>query len=113
TGATLWRTPRQVAPPHTSGEVTVGKTLGNHARLLGYTIEGHPSPGATINLVLYWEALTPMERNYQVFVHLYDGNMWTQHDGAPDCDIQPTSGWEPGAIIRDAHLLQLPIDTPV
>lgn len=112
TGASTWRTPQQVAPPHRSGEVPVGETFGSHARLLGYTLAGQPSPGATVNVVLYWEALTPVERNYQVFVHLYDGTMWSQHDGAPDCNIQPTSGWEPGAIIRDTHPLQLPPDTP-
>lgn len=113
TGHTLWRTPEEVAPPFRSGEEAVNLDLGDAVRLLGYTIASTSvRPGEAIDVVLYWQALAPIERNLQVFVHLYDGELWAQHDGAPNCDMQPTSGWEPGQIIRDAHRLQLPAETP-
>ena len=107
----LWRRPQEVAPPLRSGQTPVDVTLGDRVKLLGYTLDTDKvQPGDTVNIVLYWQALAPIERNYQVFVHLYDGAMWGQHDGAPDCDIQPTSGWEPGQIVRDAHQVQLAAD---
>jgi hypothetical protein len=113
TGSELWRMPAQVAPPLGHGDVPVGTVLGNKVKLLGYTLEPpNPQPGATLDVVLYWQALVPIDRNYQVFVHLYDGTMWAQHDGAPDCAIEPTSGWEAGEVVRDAHRLQLSPDIP-
>ncbi len=113
TGHTLWRTPQQVAAPARTGDVAVNVVLGDKIRLLGYTLQQETvEPGGTLDIILYWQALQPITRNYQVFVHLYDGEMWAQHDGAPDCDVQPTSGWEPGQIVRDAHRLELETDTP-
>lgn len=113
TGHDLWRTPQEVTPPVRTGDVSLNVMLGDQIRLLGYTVQQDPvQPGGTLDVILYWQALGPMTRNYQVFVHLYDGAMWAQHDGAPDCDVQPTSGWEPGQIVRDAHRLELSPDTP-
>ncbi len=111
-GRALWRTPQEVVPAQQTGESLVGLTLENQVRLLGYSIQGAVQPGSTLNVVLYWQALAPIEANYQVFVHLYDGEMWAQHDGAPDCNIRPTSGWEPGQIVRDAHQITLSPQTP-
>lgn len=110
---TLWRTPQEVAPPAPSFEYAVDANLEGKVRLLGYDI--HPmqvQPGGTLTVTLYWEALAPFERNYQVFVHLYEGSMWAQDDGAPECDINPTTRWEPGQVIRDPHLIQLPQEPP-
>lgn len=114
TGEELWRTPQEVAPPAPSPEHAVGANLQGKARLLGYDI--HPvqvQPGGTLTVTLYWQALAPFERNYQVFVHLYEGTMWAQDDGAPECDINPTTRWEPGQVIRDPHLIKLPQEPPV
>lgn len=109
----LWRIPGEIAPPSYAGEVAVNATLGGSIRLLGYTLSSDTvMPGEAVTIVLYWQALAPIERNYQVFVHLFDGTMWAQSDGAPDCTIQPTSGWEPGQIVRDAHTLRVPAGAP-
>jgi hypothetical protein len=109
----LWRTPQQVTPPPRTGDVAVNAVLGGRIRLLGYTLQqSSAEPGGAFDVVLYWQALEPIARNYQVFVHLFDGDMWAQHDGAPDCDVQPTSGWEEGQIVRDTHRLDLSPDTP-
>jgi hypothetical protein len=42
-----------------------------------------------------------------VFTHLYDGQMRGQHDGAPECALNPTTRWEPGQIIADPHLMEI------
>lgn len=63
-------------------------------------------------MVLYWEPLVSFERNFQTFVHLYDGMLHAQHDSAPDCAVYPTTHWEPGRVVRDAHIVQLPKDIP-
>jgi hypothetical protein len=96
-----------------SFEHAVGADLDGKVRLLGYDVNSlELEPGVTLTVTLYWEALAPFERNYQVFVHLYDGTMWAQDDGAPECDVNPTTRWEPGQVIRDPHLLQLPPELP-
>lgn len=92
--------------PHPErGEYPVAVPVGDVARLLGYDVsatEAHP--GDTLRVVLYWESLQPTLYNYQVFVHLRAGDrLVAQHDGAPACALLPTSGWEPGQIIRDEH----------
>jgi hypothetical protein len=109
----LWRTPQEVVPRPTVGDVPMNVTLGREIKLLGYTLgQSAVQPGDTLELVLYWQALAPIERNYQVFVHLFQGTMWAQDDSAPDCAMRPTSGWEPGQIVRDTHVLTLAPDTP-
>jgi hypothetical protein len=63
--------------------------------------------------VLYWKALLPIETNYQVFTHLYDGALWGQHDGTPACAMRPTTLWEPGRVVRDEHVIPVDPSTPV
>ncbi|MEJ2750962.1 MAG: hypothetical protein P8183_24100, partial [Anaerolineae bacterium] len=89
--------------------------LGDGAvQLLGFDVDGlYKMPGDQIVVTLYWKALTPLSRNYQTFVHLYDdGRLLAQHDGAPDCNMNPTTQWEPGQIIADSHILTVPLDSP-
>ncbi len=111
-GHSLWRTPAEVAPHAYGGDNPVNVTLGDEqVRLLGYNLDTTKAvPGGRIIVTLYWQALTPFEQNYQVFTHLFDGEMRAQHDGTPDCGIMPTTRWEPGQIIRDAHVIDLPLD---
>jgi 4-amino-4-deoxy-L-arabinose transferase-like glycosyltransferase len=104
-----WLTPEEAAPPRYSGANPVNTELDGLVRLLGYDLEkSEARPGGEIVVTLYWEALAPIAQNKQVFVHLYDGVMWAQHDGAPECAINPTTRWEPGQIVADPHILELP-----
>jgi hypothetical protein len=106
--------PENVVPSPPSGYAPAGHTLGRSIRLLGYRVDTTESyPGGSIHLVLYWEALLPMETNYQVFTHLYDGTLWGQHDGAPACAMRPTTLWEPGRVVRDEHSNPVDPSTPV
>jgi hypothetical protein len=91
-----------------------GQTLAQRIRLVGYRVDtSEAHAGGSIQLVLYWKALNPIETNYQVFTHLYDGRLWGQHDGAPGCAMQPTTLWEPGRIVRDEHVIPIAPSTPV
>jgi 4-amino-4-deoxy-L-arabinose transferase-like glycosyltransferase len=106
--------PEQVVHEPPSDYTPAGYTLGQRIHLLGYRVNTAQSyPGGSVHLVLYWKALQPIEANYQVFTHLYDGTLWGQHDGAPACAMRPTTQWEPGRIVRDEHVIPVDPSTPV
>ena len=107
TDSQFWQTPAQAVPQRPLIHHPLNIVLGdNQVALLGYDLE----TGATgqILVTLYWQALAPFAENYQTFVHLYNGELIAQHDGTPDCGNMPTGRWEPGQIITDSHLVQLP-----
>ena len=91
----------------------VQATLGDQVQLLGYTVEPEiPSPGQSLRLTLYWQAITPMPQDYTVFVHLRhpEGGNVAQADHRPLENLYPTSIWPPGEIIRETSELTLPAD---
>jgi hypothetical protein len=96
------------------GEYAVGVDFGTTARLLGYDLSDvEVSEGERLTVTLFWEALRSPHRNYQVFVHMMaNGQLVAQDDGAPACDRAPTSLWESGEIIRDAHSLAIDPSIP-
>jgi hypothetical protein len=100
-------------------------TFGGSARLLGYdlattqderrTTNTPPSsfvvrPSSTLQVILYWQALTHLDRDYTVFVHLLDstGRLVAQHDAQPRGGYFPTTYWDPGEFITDEHALEIP-----
>lgn len=109
---TQWLTPDEIAPPPVSPANVLDVILGdNQVRLLGYDLETtNARPGGQITVTLYWQSLAPFDQNYQAFVHLFADQVRAQHDGAPECGINPTTRWEPGQIIRDPHTIILPED---
>jgi hypothetical protein len=67
--------------------------------------------GQELSVTLYWQALTPMNLDYTVFVHLLGptGETVAQHDGQPTWEVSlPTSTWQPGEILQDKHTLAVP-----
>ncbi len=67
------------------------------------------APGDRVQIDLYWECLSRVEIDYTVFVHFLgdvsgQALMVGQHDGLP---ALPTSGWEPGDIVKDTHYVQV------
>jgi 4-amino-4-deoxy-L-arabinose transferase-like glycosyltransferase len=77
------------------------------------------SPGDTIHLTLYYQALSNIEKNYTAFVHLLgeanpaSGNpLWGQNDREPCQGYYPTSRWQPGEIIANFVTLQISPDAP-
>jgi hypothetical protein len=78
--------------------------FGGRMRLLGYDLLRE---GDELRLSLYWQALRRMERDYKVFVHLFDPvteRILVQHDYMPSI---PTSWWAEGEIVRDEVRLNI------
>ncbi|BAL98485.1 MULTISPECIES: hypothetical protein [Caldilinea] len=79
-------------------------------RLRGYALTPTAQPGGHILLTLLWQSLQPVEKDYQVFVHLLNdrGEKVLQRDGQPVLWMRPTSTWRPGDEILDRYGLLLP-----
>ncbi|GAB4422578.1 MAG: hypothetical protein Fur0044_20540 [Anaerolineae bacterium] len=82
--------------------------FGEAIRLLGYDFAPDAAQ-SIINLILYWQALKPVEENYRVQVQLVDEAdhprfTWLSH---PLNGRYPTRAWDKGDIIRDT--LPLPL----
>lgn len=89
--------------------------LAHEVRLLGYGL----SPdilysGESLHLILYWQALAKMEKDYTVFIHLVDkeGRIWGQQDNFPVGGTRPTSGWLVGEIVVDEYDILVRGDAP-
>jgi len=104
--------PTAIPADHTFGV----PTSGDRFRLLAYNLQppSHNLPPTTYDLTLYWQALTPPDRDYTVFVHLLgpDGEIVAQDDAPPGDPFFPTTTWLPGDVVRDGHTLSLPEDAP-
>jgi 4-amino-4-deoxy-L-arabinose transferase-like glycosyltransferase len=109
----FWVTPVDLLPGIPEDLTRLDVTLDHQAEMIGYQLNSTDAfPGGQLILTIYWRALVPFERNNQVFSHLYDGVIRAQHDGAPECGINPTTRWEPGQIVPDTHVINLPQNTP-
>ena len=67
-------------------------------------------PGGQSEIVLYWQALKPIEKDYSTFVHLLDANdiVVAQRDMYPGQGLWPTSQMKPGDIIASRYVLNIP-----
>ncbi|WP_420631695.1 glycosyltransferase family 39 protein [Candidatus Leptofilum sp.] len=102
-------------------------TFDGKLRLVGYEIGQTPvlsaaevavaqqkatyQPGDTVDLLLEWEVLESMDRNWSVFVHLNDpviGVPIAQRDMFLDQGLRPTSLLEPGETIFNHYQLVIP-----
>ncbi len=91
--------------------IRLDKNYGDLARLAA--IELAPprlTPGATLQVTLYWLPLAPINRELVSFVHLANlkAEVLAQANGVPDHGQAPTTTWQPGQIIVDTY--SLPID---
>jgi LysM repeat protein len=83
--------------------------------LLGYDLNpAQPAPGALVTITLYWQAMRELSSDYTMFVYLLDASnrVVAQHDAAPANGMRPTTGWQVGEPVTDAHVLSLPSDLP-
>jgi mannosyltransferase len=96
--------------PRTEVDLSVMWANGVALTEAAYTTETQPGGGVTIDLK--WQARQPIERDYVVFVHLYDaaGRLVAQHDGRPAGGSRPTAEWTPGRGVPDPHGLMAPLD---
>lgn len=72
------------------------------------------TPGGSLDLILNWQALAPIDENYTAFVQLLSQNdqIMTQIDSWPLQGTYPTSQWQAGEIITDPYTLALPAEMP-
>jgi len=86
--------------------------LGEQMRFLGYDLEGSATPGTTLSLTLYWQALAPPKQNYTIFVHLIgpDKTLIAQQDAPPMSGSYPTSRWVVGDILSHQVTLVIPAE---
>ncbi len=88
-----------------------GTASAGRMRLLGYGLEGGTvAAGGEVAVTLYWEALSPADRDYTVFVHLVNeqGLLVAQRDTYPGLGRLSTTWLEPGFRWSDRYVLQIP-----
>lgn len=93
----------------------VNADLGGVIKLLGYKLDKiETKPGGTLNLTLYWKAMTKMEYSYTVFTHIIntEGKIWGQKDNPPVGGAYPTTEWTAGEIVVDKYEIALDPETP-
>jgi 4-amino-4-deoxy-L-arabinose transferase-like glycosyltransferase len=90
-------------------------TFGDQIGFLGSdtTVE-QARAGDVVTLTLDWSARGRPSTNYTVFVHLLDAqnHVVAQADSPPRSGRYPTSLWDAGETIADAHQLTLPPTLP-
>ncbi len=90
--------------------------FGGKIELVGYSLSDlTPKAGDSMTLTLYWRAIQPISADYVVFAHVIDPQTTTKYAGSDAMPVNwsaPTSTWQPGAIIEDAHPLDLSAETP-
>ncbi len=84
--------------------------FGEAVALRGYDVTSPVTPGAPIELTLYWQAKDRVTAPYKVFVHLVDaaGNLVAQSDAFPASGAAPTESWLPREVVVDRHELRAP-----
>jgi hypothetical protein len=100
--------------PLTGPSQPLNVSFGGKTRLDGYDLSAEHQPGDTVTLALHWTVVETMDREYTVFVHLFneDGQRVLQADSQPLDGTYPTSLWEPGEHLIDRHTLALPYGLP-
>jgi hypothetical protein len=82
--------------------------------LIGYSVDrDQVAPGGELEVVLYWTASAPPDKDYFVSVQVI--NLETtgkagQRDGEPGCNRFPTSTWVPGDRIYDRYHVPIAAD---
>lgn len=108
-GYTITEIPLQTEPPPV--QYSADAVFAGIGTLVGYDVAVDES-ALTVSLV--WRATenAPTARDYTVFVQLLGagGQVITQSDASPAAGARPTTGWRPGEIIVDEHMLPLPPD---
>ena len=81
--------------------------------LIGFDVPTAIEPGRSYDVVPFWRAVSPLERNYQVFVHLIsaENGLIAQSDKLNPGDF-PTKQWTLDEYVRDPHTLTVPDNLP-
>jgi hypothetical protein len=89
--------------------------FANKIRLLGCDWETKRTDSEnTLNLTLYWQAMLPMNEDYEILLKVVNGayKVWGQQEGQPVQGIFPTYTWREGQIIKDQREVEILPGTP-
>lgn len=89
----------------------VNRDMAPSVRLIGYDpIQPEASPGQTLPVTLYWQALDDAHMSYQVRLALLDeaGRVVLDIKNGPHSGQYPTDLWTAGEIVQDRHDLPIP-----
>lgn len=89
--------------------------FGNQIALLGYTLSDNTlAPAEIIQLTLFWQAITPLDTRYKIFLHLVstEGMVVAQRDSEPVGNLALTTTWQVGQTVIDNQGLLIPSDLP-
>lgn len=104
-----------VRPPQEQEIRVTNYLLGPTIRLVGTILPtGELSPGDSLQLGLYWQAIAEPPLDYTVFVHVLDDadQNIAAWDSMPRGNTYPTTSWPTGTVLDDTHLVPLPSDLP-
>jgi hypothetical protein len=78
--------------------------FGGTIRLIGANVARSQ---AGLEVTLIWRAEAEIEAEYTVFVHALnaEGDILAQSDSPPSGGTRPTTGWLPGEVVTDTHML--------
>lgn len=96
---------------HASAQINLSDKIAFHGgNLQPKTV----APGQSFRIEFYWEALVPMKRDYEMFVHFIDpsGRLAFQQDHSPVGGAYPTSAWQTGEIICESYIVAVSEDIP-
>ncbi len=118
----IWIMPAYHVPSFTDVEVQrlgypLQANFANKIRLHGYTLSvDRVAPGREITLILYFEALGPVEGEWNLFFHLVDARapdrILTQEDRYPGRGMFHPSQWQQGQRWKERIRLRIPADLP-
>jgi hypothetical protein len=89
--------------------------LGGKVMLLGYSLLSEEVyAGGTLELTLFWQALTSLDERYAVFIHVLDaeGHIVGQRDTEPGGGAMLTTTWQPSQTIADNYGVLISHGTP-
>jgi len=99
--------PAVIGPPEHVTDLPLGSTL----TLVGYDLDlDLPSNGEDLEVKLRWRVEGDLAQDYHTYVHLVDeeGQTIAQSDHRPGQEYYPSSLWQSGEFLSDAHVLPLP-----
>jgi len=92
-------------------QIDLEVNFGDQARLVGLDLPRvRAGAGEQLSLTLYWQALSKLDRDWTVFVHLLndDGQIVAQQDQIPGDGQFPTTGWLAGEYVTDSFSILIP-----
>jgi hypothetical protein len=113
--------PAYAAPPKLApgtvkaelGSQTIDVSFGDKMMLVACKLsDSRLVPGRAVRVDLYWRTLAPMDRDYSIYLQLYDGagKVVAREDTYPGGGAYATSQLKPGDEIHDYYTLLLSDD---